>query len=465
MTKRFAVRSAALLLSLFLSCAAAAPERRHERARSAGDHAEPAPDPYPSRYEPLPRRDIWIAGAVILDGAGHRFADRAVLVRDGRIVELSPDASDPPPDVTVIDGRGRWLTPGIIVVHSHDGTYVAPSTANDSEASEVSEISDPIAAGAWVEHSITVQDPSFYRALESGVTTLQVLPGSIPLIGGRSVVLKPVPATTVQAMKFPGAVQGVKMTCGENARGYFGSKGRAPNSRMGAVEILRDAFGRARHEAGEGGRRRGDQDAQTLSGILAGTLPVHVHCYRADEMAVMLDLAREFGFRIAAFHHAAEAYKIAPLLAQSGTCVAVWPDWWGFKTEAADAVRANAAIVEAAGGCVALHSDTPLTGQHLNLEVAKAMASGRRAGIPVAPEAAIRWITSNPAKILGLGDRIGSIAAGKNADLVLWSGDPFSVYSKAEKVFVDGALVFDRSDPARQPRSDFEVGRIGREQR
>ena len=448
-----------LLACLFpLLIGAAPPPRPRHRPPPPPAEADAAETIYASRYVPLPRTDTLIVNARILDGLGGRIDNGAVLLRDGKIVSVgAPPASTA--GLTVIDAAGRWVTPGIIDVHSHDGTYVAPLTANDSSYSDVSEIASPIAAGTWVEHGINVQDPGFFRALESGVTTLQTLPGSIPLIGGRSVVLKPIPANSVAAMKFPGARQGVKLSCGDNPRSHFGSAGRGPNSRMGEIEMLRGIFARAK---AEGGARRGPgtpQDMQTLDGVLSGRFPVHIHCYRADDIATMLDLAREFGFKITAVHHATEAYKIPRLLIERGTCAVVWSDWWGFKTEAADAVRANAAIVDAAGGCVAMHSDSPLMGQRLNLEAAKAMASGRRAGIAITPEHAIRWITSNSAKILGLDDRIGAVAPGRNADLVLWSGDPFSVYSHADKVFVDGALAFDRADPRRHPRSDFEVGR------
>jgi imidazolonepropionase-like amidohydrolase len=280
------------------------------------------------------------------------------------------------------------------------------------------------------------------------------------LIGGRTVVLKNVPAIDVTQMKFPGAGQGVKMSCGDNTRSYYGSKGMAPNSRMGVIKMFREIFSRAQAARSEGHPPPPDNmDAQTIDGILSGDLRVHIHCYRAEDMINMMNLAREFGFHITAFHHATEAYKIAGRLNADGTCAVVWADWWGFKSEALDAIRANAAFVDASGGCVALHSDSPYMGQHLNVEAAKAMAAGRRAGVTIPPERALRWLTLNPAKMLGLDDRIGSIEVGKNADLVLWSGDPFSVFSHADQVFIDGSLVFDRSDPARRPKADFELGR------
>ena len=450
-------RSAVLLLLVTL--AAAAPPGRGDRGR--GHSRPPALVPtsaYDSTYRPLPRTDTLIVNANVLDGAGNRFSG-AVLVRDGKIAAVGPAAAGQSAPVT-IDAKGRWLTPGIIDIHSHDGTYVAPLTANDAEYSDVTEISSPNAAGNWVEHGINPQDPSFRRALESGVTMLQILPGSIPLIGGRSVVLKNVPASDVTAMKVPRAAQGVKMSCGDNARSHYGSKGQSPNSRMGAIKMFREIFARSRAGRSEGKPPPGDNmDAQTIHAILDGELPVHVHCYRADDMIGMLNLAKEFGFRITAFHHATEAYKIPARLNQEGVCAVVWADWWGFKTEAGDAIRANAAFVDASGGCVALHSDSPYMGQRLTVEAAKAMAAGKREGVTIAPERAIRWLTSNPAQMLGVGNRTGTIAVGRDADLVLWSGDPFSVYSHAEQVFIDGALVFDRADPSRRPRSDFEIGR------
>jgi imidazolonepropionase-like amidohydrolase len=202
-----------------------------------------------------------------------------------------------------------------------------------------------------------------------------------------------------------------------------------------------------------------DLKLDTLVAVLDGDIPVHQHCYRSSDMVAMLGVARKFGFHIAAFHHATDAYKISRELKEAGTCVAVWSDWWGFKMEALDAIRENAAIVDAAGGCVLMHSDSPVVGQRLNIEAAKAAAAGRNIGLNLAPEHIIRWVTSTPAKTLGLGDRIGTIAPGFNADVVIWSGDPFSIYSKPDQVFIDGAVVYDRAAPAATLRPDFDLGR------
>jgi imidazolonepropionase-like amidohydrolase len=453
-----------LLVAAALAPIAAAP------ATSAAMH-QPLPftqDAYPSTYTPLPRTDTLIRDATVLDGRGGRLEHSDLLLKDGHIVAIGAGLAAPA-GARVIDAAGRWVTPGIVDVHTHLGDFAAPFTSADLQHSDVSEATDPVSAQVWAEHSVTVQDPQFTRALAAGVTTVQVLPGSRPLFGGRGVVLKTVPAVTMQAMKFPGAHQSLKMACGENPRNYFGDQGKFPSSRMGNVAGYRAAWLRAQDYLAKWEKYEADASASasppardlgldTLAAVLKGEITVQMHCYRADEMAMMLDLAHEFGYHIEAFHHATEAYKIGPLLAKSHTCAAVWSDWWGFKAEAYDGIRENAAYLEAEGACVALHSDAPMVGQHLPVEVAKAVAAGGAAGIALSHEQALKWITLNPARILHLDDRIGSLEVGKNADVVIWSGDPFSIYTHADQVFIDGALIYDRSDPRRQPRSDFELG-------
>ena len=424
-------------------------------------------DAFPSTYRPLPRSDTLIAHATILDGAGHRIDDGDILLSEGKVEAVGRGLAAPAGAVR-IDARGRWVTPGLIDIHSHDGTYVEPLTTEDENSSDISELSDPNAAGTWIETAVNPQDPGFTRALAGGVTALQVLPGSSPIFGGRSVVLKPIPAPTVQQMKFPGAPQGLKMACGENPKSEDVEKLRGPTSRQGEIAFIRKAFADAHrykadwdsYLAGTDDKRpRDDPTLDTLAAVLDGRIAVHMHCYRADEMGIMLDLSHELGFRIAAFHHAVEGYKIAPLLVQEGVCAAVWSDWWGFKLEALDGIRENAAFIDAAGGCVMMHSDSPQLGQFLSIEAGKAAAAGRRAGLTLAPEHVIAWVTSNPAKALGLDRRIGSLEVGKDADLVVWSTDPFSVYTHADLVFIDGAVAFDRSDRSRRPTADFELGR------
>jgi imidazolonepropionase-like amidohydrolase len=423
-------------------------------------------DPYPSTYRPAARVDTLIVDVTILDGAGHRIDQGDVLMREGKVVAVGHQLDRK--GAQVIEGKGRWLTPGVIDIHSHNGTFPMPLTSMELTASDVSETSDPNVADTWIEHAVNPLDPAFSAALRSGVTTLQILPGSSPLFAGRSVVVKPVPAADVPAMKFPGTPQGLKMSCGENAKSLFGEKGKLPNSRQGEIAFVRDAFAKAqayreqwRAYSKGSSKKPPDRDLKldTLAAVLDGDIPVHMHCYRSSDMVAMLGVAAEFGFRITTFQHAADAYKIVPQLKQAGTCVAVWSDWWGFKMEILDAIRENAVMVDAAGGCVMMHSDSPIVGQRLTIEAAKAAASGRRIGLEPPPEHLIGWVTSAPAKALGLGDRVGTVAKGFNADVVIWSGSPFSIYSKADQVFIDGAMVYDRASPESDSRSDFELGR------
>jgi imidazolonepropionase-like amidohydrolase len=322
----------------------------------------------------------------------------------------------------------------------------------------------------WAEHSVWPQDPQFELARAGGVTSMQILPGSANLFGGRSVTLKNVPARTMQGMKFPGAPYGLKMACGENPkRVYGGERGRAPGTRMGNVAGYRAAWIRAQkysdqwrrwREGGSNPAQMPDRDLQleTLAGVLEGQILVQNHCYRADEMAIMIDIAKEFGYRISSFHHGVEAYKIRDLLAREEICGSLWADWWGFKLEAFDGIQENIALVDEAGACAIVHSDDAQGIQRLNQEAAKAMAAGRAGSIDVTYEKAIRWITINPAKAIGVDRWTGSLEEGKNADVVVWTGDPFSIYTKAEKVFVDGALLYDLLDPSTRRKSDFVLG-------
>jgi imidazolonepropionase-like amidohydrolase len=240
-----------------------------------------------------------------------------------------------------------------------------------------------------------------------------------------------------------------------------------PQTRMGNIAVTRATWIKAqaykrkwdKYNKIGGDMPERDLAMDTLMGVLNGQILVHNHCYRADEMAIMLDLAREFGFRIAAFHHGVEAYKIADRLAAEGVCGALWADWWGFKLEAYDAIWENLAFVDApANGCAIVHSDSAEGIQRLNQEAAKGMARGRRAGLDIPPERAIRWVTSNAARSLGIAGRVGTLEPGKIADVVIWNRDPFSVYAMADRVYIDGALVYDRAAPSPAPPSDFLLG-------
>lgn len=450
-----------------------------ESASSGGDDSDDDgsritidKNPFPSTYTPLPSSTTVITNATILDGEGGMIEGGTLVIMGGDITAIGTEVELPEgEDITTIDAGGKWVTPGIIDNHSHLGVYPSPSVSAHGDGNE---ISGPVTAEVWSEHGIWPQDPGFTRALAGGVTSMQILPGSANLFGGRGVTLKNVPGRTVQDMKFPDAPYTLKMACGENPKrvyGYGGGRfpGGAPYSRMGNVAGYRSAWAEAveykrkldayLEDGGDPPAR--NLELETLVGVLEGDILVHMHCYRADEMVQVLDIAEEFDYEVTAFHHAVESYKIADILADAGACSAMWADWWGFKMEAYDGIRENIPMVHAAGACAIVHSDDDIGIQRLNQEAAKALADGRRAGIEITPAEAWQWLSLNPARSLGIDETTGSLAVGKDADLVIWSDDPFSVYARAEQVYIDGAHVYDRTDPALQPVTDFELGQPG----
>ena len=450
-------------------------------AEAASARSRFTQDPYPSTYRAIAAGPVLIRHATVLTGTGERLEDGDVLLQDGKVVAVGRSL-EAPADATVIDATGRWVTPGLIDVHSHLGVYSSPGVNAHSDGNEATA---PVTANVWAEHSVWPQDPGFHTALAGGVTSLQVLPGSANLVGGRGVTLKNVPAATYQGMKFPGAPWGLKMACGENPKRVYGQKG-GPSTRMGNIAGYRAAFidaseylkknqpkpatpkkkrwwesssgGGNADSAGDSGGKR-DLKLDTLAGAINGDIRVHIHCYRADEMTTMLDLAKEFGFKVAAFHHGVEAYKIADRLAEEGVCGALWADWWGFKMEAFDGIQENIALVDRpANSCAIVHSDSEEGIQRLNQEAAKVIANAKRVDLQITPEHAIRWLTQNPAKSMGILEQTGTLEVGKMADVVVWNQNPFSVYAQAEQVYIDGARVYDRNDPKRQPKSDFMLG-------
>jgi imidazolonepropionase-like amidohydrolase len=448
-----------ILPALFAACATSPKPGTPSPAGGPADSTAAAAQ-YASTYERRPFQPVLIRNATILTGAGPEVTG-SILFADGKIVAVGAEVTAPA-DALTIDGTGKFVTPGLIDTHSHIGVYAAPGTFAEGDGNEMT---NPNTGDVWAEHSVWPQDPQIPLAIAGGITVLQALPGSANLIGGRSATLRLVPARTVQEMKYPGAPYGMKMACGENPKRVYSSRG--PSTRMGNMAGFRSAFITAAgyrdkwdkwNTSREGDRPERNLRDETLAGVLRGEILVHNHCYRADEMAQMLDLAREFGFSIRSFHHAVESYKIADLLASAGTAASVWADWWGFKMESYDGIPQNAALLEQARARAIIHSDDPGGIQRLNQEAAKAMYAGRHAGIEVTREQAIRWITANAAWALGIDGETGTLEPGKKADVVLWSADPFSVYARAEKVFNEGWLVFDRSDPARQPRTDFHLG-------
>ncbi len=445
-------------------------------AGSLASAAIEAREPFASSYTPRVAEDVVFRGASVLTGTGEPVATTDIRLSGGRIAAIGADL--PTTGARVVDAAGLWLTPGIIDVHSHLGDYPSPAIQATRDGNEAT---DPNTAQVWAEHSVWPQDPQFPLALAGGVTTLQILPGSANLFGGRGVTLKNVPSRTVQGMKFPGAKQALKMACGENPKRVYDSQKKAPSTRMGNIAGVRAAWAQAHHVMQERERAAAaaanediaaaaatpgvpppappapDLAMDTLIGVLKGEILVHNHCYRADEMALMMDIAKEFDYKITAFHHAVESYKIADLLAEAEICSAMWADWWGFKLEAFDGIDENIALVDAAGACAIVHSDSPVGIQRLNQEAAKAMAAAQRQGMTVTEADAIVWITLNAARALGIDAETGSLEIGKAADVVLWDGNPFSVYSRAQQVYIDGYRYYDRNDPDRQPRTDFDL--------
>ncbi len=439
-----------------------------------------------------PTHPVLIQHATVLTATGHRFDPGFVLLEDGRISAVG-DGDGPRPlkeGTTVIDGHGKFVTPGIVDPHSHMGVYPVPETEGHDDGNEMT---DPITAGLRAEHSFWPQDPALERAVAGGVTTIAALPGSGNLIGGRGVVLHMAPQRGARAMRFPGAPEILKMACGENPVRVYRERKRAPTTRMGNWRAVREIFTRAQKytrdweewtrkerepkkpevaggaggagDAGGGGKGDDpghpppDRDLalETLALVMRGDILVQWHCYQADDMLAALEVADEFGFKVRAFHHALEAYKIRDVLAQKGVGVVTWDDWWGFKMEALDGIPENLALVTEAGGRAIVHSDSPIWGQLLNQSAGKALAAGRAAGIKLEDDDAIRWLTANPAWALGIDAQVGTLEPGKRADVVVWSDPPLTTYAKAELVYVDGQVVFDRAHVG-APRSDFELG-------
>jgi imidazolonepropionase-like amidohydrolase len=438
---------------------------------------------------------IVLRAGKVMTAAGASYSPGAVLIVGDEIEAVgAPEEVGAPEGATVLElGAERVITPGIIDTHSHMGVYASPGLTALADGNE---IAAPVTPYARAEDGFWPQDPQLGHALAGGITSAQILPGSANLIGGRSFTIKLRPgARSAEDMRFEDAPAGLKMACGENPKRVYKEKG-GPVTRMGNVAGYRKAFEEAVEyqrkwdtyhrklalwETGEAKARRKpkqgedggeaerekerpepparDFGLETLSAVIEGDILVHMHCYRADEMSLMMELAASYGFSIRSFHHAVEAYKIADRLADNDTAASIWADWWGFKVEAYDGVRENAALLTKAGARAIIHSDSATGIQRLNQEAAKAMYAGRKAGIEITEEQALAWLTLNPAWALGVEAHTGSLEPGKDADIVVWSGDPFSVYTQAELVFIDGEEVYDRSEGEEgRPRSDFDLG-------
>jgi imidazolonepropionase-like amidohydrolase len=423
-----------------------------------------------------PAPPLLLRHATVMTATGKTYAPGYVLMERGEIREVGAgDGPAPKEGTQVLDASGKFVTPGIVDVHSHMGVYPVPETAAHDDGNEMT---DPITAGLRAEHSFWPQDPALERAVAGGVTTIGVLPGSANVIGGRGFTVHMFPERGARAMRFPGAPDILKMACGENPKRIYHEQKRAPSTRMGTMRALREAFLKAQKyrrdweewstkESRPKGAKGGDAGAdkppdrdlalETLALVLRGDLLVEWHCYQADDMLAALQVADELGFQVRAFHHALEAYKIRDVLARRHVAVATWDDWWGFKMEAYDGIPENLGLLSEAGVRAAVHSDSSIEVQILNQAAAKALAAARAAGIALDDDAALRWLTIDGAWILGIDDQVGTLEPGKRADVVVWTENPLSTYARAERVYVDGTNVFDRTT-WRAPWSDFELG-------
>ena len=447
----------------------------------------PRPTPVPTRRTP----PIVIRHATILTADGRRLEDGGLVMENGHILAVGGADVTAPAGATEIDGRGRFLTPGIIDTHSHIGVYPVPEIAAHEDGNEMTA---PVTADIAAATAYWPQDPSITRAMQGGVTAAQILPGSANLIGGLGATVEMRPGRGFADVAFAGAPSTIKMACGENPKRVYGPKG-GPQTRMGMYAGFRAGFQQAaeynarlavyekEHALWERKRARAaeldaqaeaegrkdrvkpetapappavDRKLEVLAAVLRDEVLVQVHCYRADEILEMVGIADTYGFEIRSFHHALEAYKVRETLVKKNIAISTWADWWGFKIEAFDGIPENAALFAAGGGRAVIHSDSPLGIQRLNQEAAKAMYAGRAAGLQISEDEALRWITAHPAWVLGIDDRTGTLAAGKRADVVLWSAHPFSVYARPDLVLVAGEVTYDRTQ-GRAP-TDFELG-------
>jgi imidazolonepropionase-like amidohydrolase len=393
--------------------------------------------------EPAPI--ILIQNATILTVSHGSIDHGAILIRDGKIAEVGTSIKAPK-DVQVIDAGGQFVMPGIIDCHSH--------IAVDGD---VNEGSIAVSSIANIADVLSPDDVDIYRDLAGGVTVANVLHGSANPIGGQTVVIKLRWGQPASRLPFEGALPGIKFALGENPKhSNFGGRGasaRYPATRMGVEETIRGAFAEARDykaawdvynkRAGAGEKNlippRRDLRLDPLVEVLEGKRYVHSHCYREDEILMLLRVAKEFGFKVRTFQHVLEGYKVADELAAAGVGASTFSDWWSYKVEAVNAIPYNAALMTRRGVVVSINSDDAEEATHLNQEAAKSIKFGG-----LSHDEALKLVTLNPAMQLGIDKRVGSIDAGKDADLVIYNHDPLSAYAVVQKTLVDGRVYFDR---------------------
>lgn len=391
-----------------------------------------------------------IKNATIITEGAKGTVKGSILVRDGKIAEIGDNVLVPE-GATVVDANGQWVIPGIIDCHTH---IAVDGNMNESSVSVSSMVN--------IKDVINPEDIAIYRALAGGVTAANVLHGSANSIGGQTIVIKMRWGQDADGLIFEGAKPGVKFALGENPKRSGspqpGSNGplRYPATRMGVEDTIREAFNEAvaykavwdKYDAAvQAGQHplppRKDLKLETLKEVLEGKRYVHAHCYRADEILMLIRIADDYGFKIRTFQHVMEGYKVAKEIAAHGAGASTFSDWFGFKMEVFDAIPYNAAIMQKKGVTVSLNSDSEngeLMGR-LNTEAAKAIKYGG-----LSREDALAMVTLNPAKQLGVDNRVGSIEVGKDADIVIYDKDPLSEFAKVQKVLIDGHKYFDRDE-------------------
>ena len=393
---------------------------------------------------PTGHNEVLIKGGMVLTVTHGRIPNGEVYIKDGKIVAVGEHVNAPA-SAKVIDATGRWVTPGIVDSHSH--------IALDDD---VNEATSPITPHMMMLDAFQYTDKKIYYALAGGTTTSMLLHGSANMIGGQAVVIKHKYGLDRDAMLFPGAPQSIKFASGENPKRVYGSRNQMPSTRMGNFAVLRQALQEAKEymrdwDDYDAKVKKGDKDAkapkrdlklEALANILRGKLLVQIHCYRADEFLTEMAIAREFGYKIRAFHHSLEVYKVADKVAAEGIAMGTWPDWWGYKQEAYDATPWDAMISKQHGVRVVIQSDSEDLTRRLNQEAGKLVHYGG-----FTEDEALKTITIDAAWVVGVDDKVGSLDVGKDGDVVIWNHDPLSSYALADQVFIDGDLYFDRSLP------------------
>lgn len=397
---------------------------------------------------PVCAQTIVIRNATIMT-VTHGNVKGSVVVKDGKIADIGEKVLEPT-GATIIDAAGQYVIPGIIDCHSH---IAVDGGVNEGSLS--------VSSMANIKDVINPEDVSIYRALAGGVTTANVLHGSADSIGGQTVVLKMRWGKDAEQLIFQGAKPGIKFALGENVkrsgnpqggRGATAVQARYPSTRMGVEDVIRDAFSRAKAYKAEWDTYnaavargehpmppRKDLQLEPLKEVLEGTRYVHSHCYRADEILMLIRVADDYGFKIRTFQHVLEGYKVAKEIAAHNAGGSTFSDWWDYKMEAVDAIPFNATLMTRKGVVVSLNSDDAELMRHLNTEAGKAMKYGG-----ASETEALAMVTLNPAKQLGIDNRVGSIDIGKDADLVIYDKYPLSDYAKVQKVLIDGSVYFDR---------------------